>query len=103
MIKLMLCYRLATRQQKIVKWTSVATILGYVGVIVVIWSHCTPVQRNWQVVPYPGGTSTWCLTSSHVRHLTLHSDECTLAVANYLSLVVLNISYVQEYSLQDGR
>ncbi|KAK1723330.1 uncharacterized protein BDZ83DRAFT_580984 [Colletotrichum acutatum] len=64
---------LATRQQKIVKWTAVATGIAYVGVISVIWGHCTPVQRNWQVVPYPG-------------------DECTLAVANYLSLVVLNIS-----------
>ncbi|UQC87482.1 uncharacterized protein CLUP02_12987 [Colletotrichum lupini] len=45
---------LATRQQKIVKWTAVATGLAYVGVIAVIWGHCTPVQRNWQVVPYPG-------------------------------------------------
>ncbi|TQN68540.1 hypothetical protein CSHISOI_06905, partial [Colletotrichum shisoi] len=76
-MKLMLYYRLATRQQRIVKWTSVATILGYVGVMIVLWSHCTPVQRNWQVVPYPG-------------------DECTLAVANYLSLVVLSISYAQD-------
>lgn len=66
-------HRLATRQQKIVKWTAIATILAYCGVIVVIWGHCTPVQRNWQVVPYPG-------------------DECTLAVPNYLSLVVLNVT-----------
>ncbi|KAH0422186.1 hypothetical protein CcaCcLH18_12967 [Colletotrichum camelliae] len=64
---------LATRQQKIVKWTAIATILAYCGVIIVVWGHCTPVQRNWQVVPYPG-------------------DECTLAVPNYLSLVVLNVT-----------
>ncbi|KAK1970016.1 hypothetical protein LY78DRAFT_722089 [Colletotrichum sublineola] len=64
---------LATRQQRIVKWTAIATILAYVGVILTIWCHCTPVQKNWQVVPFPG-------------------DQCTLAVANYLSLVVLNIS-----------
>ncbi|TDZ14007.1 hypothetical protein C8035_v003075 [Colletotrichum spinosum] len=64
---------LATRQQKLVKWTSIVTALAYCGVISVVWGHCTPVQRNWQVVPYPG-------------------DECTLAVPNYLALVVLNVS-----------
>ncbi|EFQ34150.1 uncharacterized protein GLRG_09294 [Colletotrichum graminicola M1.001] len=64
---------LATSQQRVVKWTAIATILAYMGVILVIWCHCTPVHKNWQVVPFPG-------------------DQCTLAVANYLSLVVLNIS-----------
>ncbi|KAH6894372.1 hypothetical protein B0T10DRAFT_250609 [Thelonectria olida] len=63
---------LGLKQQKIVKWTSYATIVAYIGVLSVIWGHCTPVHKNWQVTPYPG-------------------DQCTLAVANYLTLVVLNV------------
>lgn len=65
---------LGLKQQRIVKWTQYATIVAYVAVIAVVWGHCTPVHKNWQVVPYPG-------------------DQCTLAIANYLALVVLNIRY----------
>ncbi|KND90932.1 hypothetical protein TOPH_04311 [Tolypocladium ophioglossoides CBS 100239] len=72
----MLCYynriTLGLTLQKFVKWTGVACILAYAGVLGAIWGHCMPVQKNWQVVPYPG-------------------DKCTLAVANYLTLVVLNV------------
>ncbi|KAK2053398.1 hypothetical protein LY76DRAFT_581822 [Colletotrichum caudatum] len=64
---------LATKQQIVVKWTAVATVLAYLAVMFVIWCHCTPIQKKWQVVPFPG-------------------DRCTLDIANYLSLVVLNIS-----------
>ncbi|RSL87674.1 hypothetical protein CEP52_015456 [Fusarium oligoseptatum] len=60
-------------QRKVVIWTQVGTVLAYGGVITVIWAHCTPVHKNWQVYPNPG-------------------DACTLAVANYLTLVVLNIA-----------
>ncbi|KAK4108571.1 hypothetical protein N656DRAFT_761243 [Canariomyces notabilis] len=73
----MLCFynriTLGLKQQTVVKWTGGACVLAYAGVIATIWGHCTPVQKNWQVVPYPG-------------------DQCTLGVANYLSLVVLNVS-----------
>ncbi|KAF7554397.1 hypothetical protein G7046_g6838 [Stylonectria norvegica] len=73
----MLCFynrmTFGLQQQKIVKWTQVGTGLAYVGVMCVIWGHCTPVQKNWQVYPSPG-------------------EKCTLAVANYVALVVLNIS-----------
>ncbi|KAK1573744.1 uncharacterized protein LY79DRAFT_696850 [Colletotrichum navitas] len=64
---------LETSQQRAVKWTAISTIFAYVGVILVIWRHFTPVHKNWQVIPFPG-------------------DQCTVAVANYLCLVVLNIS-----------
>ncbi|KAJ2893472.1 hypothetical protein MKZ38_008649 [Zalerion maritima] len=64
---------LGLKQQIAVRWTAGACVLAYIGVISVIWGHCTPVHKNWQVVPSPG-------------------DRCTLAVANYLTLVVLNIS-----------
>ncbi|KAF7554023.1 hypothetical protein G7Z17_g3224 [Cylindrodendrum hubeiense] len=67
----MLCFynrmTLGLKQQKIVKWTQLVSVLAYIGVIAVIWGHCTPVHKNWQVTPYPG-------------------------VANYITLVVLNIS-----------
>ncbi|KAF5657792.1 integral membrane protein PTH11 [Fusarium heterosporum] len=59
-------------QRKIVIWTQIGTVLAYFGVIAAIWGHCTPVRKNWQVYPNPG-------------------DACTLGVANYLTLVVLNI------------
>ncbi|UNI23221.1 hypothetical protein JDV02_009053 [Purpureocillium takamizusanense] len=73
----MLCFynriTLGLTQQKFVKWTGLACFFAYAGVLGAIWGHCTPVHKNWQVVPYPG-------------------DECTLAVANYLTLVVLNVT-----------
>ncbi|KAF4998551.1 hypothetical protein FGRMN_3078 [Fusarium graminum] len=72
----MLCFysrmTLGLWQRKIVIWTQIGTVLAYFGVITAIWGHCTPVQKNWQVYPNPG-------------------DACTLGVANYLTLVVLNI------------
>jgi len=72
----MLCFynrmTLGLRQQIFVKWTGVACVFAFAGVMGSIWGHCVPVQRNWQVYPYPG-------------------DECTLAVANYITLVVLNV------------
>ncbi|GJN70162.1 srpk [Purpureocillium lilacinum] len=73
----MLCFynriTLGLTQQKFVKWTGLACFFAYAGVMGAIWGHCTPVHKNWQVVPYPG-------------------DKCTLAVANYLTLVVLNVT-----------
>ncbi|KFH41564.1 hypothetical protein ACRE_077240 [Hapsidospora chrysogenum ATCC 11550] len=72
----MLCFynrmTLGLRQQTFVKWTAVACVFAYAGVLGSIWGHCVPVQKNWQVYPYPG-------------------DQCTLAVANYITLVVLNV------------
>lgn len=58
----MLCFynriTLGLQQQKLVKWTGLACTLAYLAVIAVIWGHCTPVHKNWQVVPYPGGELT---------------------------------------------
>ncbi|KAJ4139932.1 hypothetical protein NW768_001282 [Fusarium equiseti] len=59
-------------QRKIVIWTQVGTVLAYLSVLAAIWGHCTPVEKNWQIYPNPG-------------------DACTLAVANYLTLVVFNV------------
>ncbi|PWI69168.1 hypothetical protein PCL_01553 [Purpureocillium lilacinum] len=60
-------------QQKLVKWTGLACVFAYAGVMGSIWGHCTPVYKNWQVVPYPG-------------------DRCTLPIANYVTLVILNVT-----------
>ncbi len=49
--------RLGLTQQKFVKWTGLACFFAYAGVMGAIWGHCTPVHKNWQVVPYPGGRS----------------------------------------------
>lgn len=63
---------LGLKQQKLVKWTGLACVFGFAGVLGAIWGHCVPVHRNWQVRPYPG-------------------DGCTKAVANYVTLVVINV------------
>ena len=53
--QLTLSNRLGLRQQVFVKWTGIACVFAYAGVLGAIWGHCVPVQKNWQVVPYPGG------------------------------------------------
>ncbi|KAK8879406.1 hypothetical protein PGQ11_000700 [Apiospora arundinis] len=73
----MLCffYRVTEglRLQRLVKLISLLCVLAYIIMLAVILGHCQPVRKNWQVYPNPG-------------------DSCTLAVANYLTLVVLNVS-----------
>ena len=49
-------YSLGLWQRKIVIWTQVGTILAYLSVLAAIWGHCTPVEKNWQIYPNPGGT-----------------------------------------------
>ncbi|KAK7991822.1 hypothetical protein PG988_000616 [Apiospora saccharicola] len=61
------------RLQRFVKLLSLLCVLAYIVMLAVILGHCQPLRKNWQVVPNPG-------------------DSCTLAVANYLTLVVLNVS-----------
>ncbi|KAK7931413.1 hypothetical protein PG985_002125 [Apiospora marii] len=61
------------RLQRFVKFLGVLCVLAYIVMLAVILGHCQPLRKNWQVYPNPG-------------------DSCTLAVANYLTLVVLNVS-----------
>lgn len=37
-----------------VKATAVACVLAYIATITVILTHCHPLNRLWQVYPYPG-------------------------------------------------
>ncbi|KAJ6442470.1 allantoate permease [Purpureocillium lavendulum] len=66
----MLCFynrlTFGLRQQLLVKWTGVACVVAYAAVMAAIWGHCTPVHKNWQVVPNPG--------------------------ANYVTIVVMNVT-----------
>ncbi|PGH13413.1 hypothetical protein AJ79_03692 [Helicocarpus griseus UAMH5409] len=60
-------------QQRAVKMTAVACVLAYISTIIVILTRCYPIQRTWQVYPYPG-------------------DACALNIPNYLALVVTNVT-----------
>ncbi|KAK7942837.1 uncharacterized protein PG986_011950 [Apiospora aurea] len=67
------------RLQRFVKLLGLLCVLAYIVMLAVILGHCQPIRKNWQVYPNPG-------------------DSCTLAVANYLTLVVLNVRYASSFS-----
>ncbi|KAK2797919.1 hypothetical protein FQN50_009015 [Emmonsiellopsis sp. PD_5] len=59
-------------QQRAVKFTAVTCVLAYIATILVILTRCYPIQKTWQIYPYPG-------------------DACALNIPNYLALVVTNV------------
>ncbi|BDD56231.1 hypothetical protein MPDQ_005603 [Monascus purpureus] len=59
--------------QRLVKITAIVCVNCYIAVMVIILAHCRPIHKNWQVYPDPGST-------------------CTVDRANYLSVVVTNMS-----------
>lgn len=61
--------------QTFVKVMGVICVLCWMGMMILIFARCTPIQRNWQIVPYAG-------------------DQCTLATSTYITLMVTNISWV---------
>ncbi|KEZ44907.1 hypothetical protein SAPIO_CDS2254 [Scedosporium apiospermum] len=46
---------LGLKQQKFIKWAGLACAMTYVAVIAVVFGHCTPILKKWQIIPYPGG------------------------------------------------
>lgn len=68
----------------------------------VIFGHCTPIHKKWQIIPYPGGNVPFPATvlvkesspAVCVCALTLYQDTCSLAVPVYLTVVVLNVMLV---------
>lgn len=66
-------YSLNTGQKRMVNITMAVCVPAYIATIAVILSHCHPIQRNWQVYPFPG-------------------DGCAVGVPNYLALLVTNVS-----------
>lgn len=59
-------------QQKFIKIMAVVCVVAYVAVVLVLFLHCTPIERNWQAKPYPG-------------------DKCAITVANYLVVASFNV------------
>lgn len=49
-----------------------ASFIAYVAVILTLFGHCTPIQKNWQIKPYAG-------------------DQCTVTVVNYVVVAALNV------------
>lgn len=44
-----------TRQERIVFWVSIATIVSWVASVLAHLLGCVPIQRVWRVAPYAGG------------------------------------------------
>lgn len=65
--------RLNLRQRSLVKITGCICIAAYIATITVFVTHCHPINRLWQVFPYPG-------------------DDCALNISKYLALVVTNVA-----------
>jgi len=65
--------RLNLRQQSLVKMTGYVCVAAYIATITVFLTHCHPINRLWQVYPYPG-------------------DDCALNISKYLALVVTNVT-----------
>ncbi len=42
-------------QQKFVKVMGIICFVAYMAVILTLFGHCTPIQKNWQIKPYAGG------------------------------------------------
>ncbi|EFY91394.1 hypothetical protein MAC_02557 [Metarhizium acridum CQMa 102] len=81
------------KQRQMVKITAVACVAAYISLIAVIWSHCTPIQRKWQIHPYPGGTSTpWQLdVLAHPINNKRVVDACALGTPMHYALLVTNV------------
>ncbi|KAB2579088.1 uncharacterized protein LTHEOB_1559 [Lasiodiplodia theobromae] len=61
-----------TWQHKWVKVMAVVCFVSWISLILLIFCRCTPIQRNWQIVPYAG-------------------DQCTRTTSTVVLLMVLNI------------
>jgi hypothetical protein len=48
-------YRLGLWQQKFVKIMAYVCAVTYIAVLLTLFTHCTPIERNWRVKPYAGG------------------------------------------------
>ncbi|KHN96598.1 uncharacterized protein MAM_05541 [Metarhizium album ARSEF 1941] len=61
------------KQRQLVKTTAVVCAAAYVATIAVVWLHCTPIRKKWQIHPYPG-------------------DACAKGTPVHYTLVVTNVS-----------
>lgn len=61
------------QQQNLVNITGGICVVTYIATITVYLTHCHPINRLWQVYPYPG-------------------NDCALNISKYLALVVTNVT-----------
>ncbi|GME29107.1 hypothetical protein GTA08_BOTSDO07672 [Neofusicoccum parvum] len=61
-----------TWQQKWVKIMAFVSIASWLALVLLIFCRCTPIQKNWQIVPYAG-------------------DQCTRTTSTVVVLMILNI------------
>jgi hypothetical protein len=53
-----------------------ASGFAYAGVILTLFCHCTPMEKNWQVKPYAGGLSSIRIHSPQLTiHRQMHIDS----------------------------
>ena len=43
------------RQERIVFWVTIATIVAWIASVLAHLLGCVPIQRVWRVAPYAGG------------------------------------------------
>lgn len=48
------------------------SIASWLALVLLIFCRCTPIQKNWQIVPYAG-------------------DQCTRTTSTVVVLMILNI------------
>ncbi|TVY34904.1 hypothetical protein LSUB1_G006825 [Lachnellula subtilissima] len=60
-------------QTKLVKVMAYISFVAYIAVMLELFVHCTPIQKNWQIKPYPG-------------------DKCAVTVSSYVLCAILNVS-----------
>ncbi|TVY91878.1 hypothetical protein LAWI1_G004358 [Lachnellula willkommii] len=59
-------------QLKLVKIMAYISFVAYIAVMLELFLHCTPIQKNWQIKPYPG-------------------DKCAVTVSSYVLCAILNV------------
>lgn len=83
-------------QHKLVKVTAIICGIGYISTIIVLLTHCHPINKLWTVYPYPGGEFPSLVAIIKFEETNRHLDDCALNVSKYLSLVVTNVVYVSQ-------
>jgi hypothetical protein len=76
-------------QQRLVKFLGIAVGITYIVVLAETLLHCRPIQRNWQIKPYAGGTTG--RSSDGEPKADLATDQCTLYYGNLLTVTILNV------------
>lgn len=76
------------REHRLVKVLGIVIAVTYVAVLLQLLLHCRPIQRNWQIKPYAGGT----LVNRHTAQSSnTDTDQCTLYYASYYTVTILNV------------